>query len=141
MKDTVTTGNCPWCATVRGEGSVTRRLIAESGVGVAWVVDAVEELPPPPDVVAVELVLLPPPPTAGAGVVKARVVDVAAKEDPLLEDSELLFPLVLANAFVAADEIGELEEGVSVACEPLVIAAVRPETLCACVDVPDDDWM
>jgi hypothetical protein len=123
---------------VRGEGTVTKWLIADSGVGVAGVVDAVVE--EPPDAVAVELVaVLPPPPTTGAGVVNARVADVAAKEDPVFEDRELLFPLVLANAFVAVDETGEPEDGVSVVCDPVVIAAVRPETLCACVDVPVDD--
>jgi hypothetical protein len=114
---------------VRGEGTVTKWLIADSGVGVGWVVDAVVE--EPPDAVAVELVaVLPPPPTSGAGVVNARVADVVAKEDPVFDDdSELLFPLVLANAFVGVDEIGEPEDGVSVACDPVVIAAVRPETL------------
>jgi len=131
LKDTVTTGNCPWCAIVRGEGLTIKRLIAESGVGVGEAVDAVGEEPP----------LVPAPPTAGAGVVEERVADVAAKEDPLFDTSDTAFPLVLANAFATvAEEIGDPEDGVSVACDPLVIAAVRPETLCATVDVLDDDW-
>ena len=129
MNETVTTGNCPWCAIVRGEGLTTRRLIAESGVGVVDAVDVVVEEPP----------LVPAPPTAGAGVVEERVADDAAKEDPLFDASETVFPLVLASAFVAV-EMGDPEEGVSVACDPLAIAAVRPETLCATVDVLDDDW-
>jgi len=113
-------------------------LIAESGVGVAEAVDAVVEEPPPaPDVDAVELAV-PAPPTVG---VAESVVDVAAKEDPLFDTSDTAFPLVLANAFATvAEEIGDPEDGVSVACDPLVIAAVRPETLCATVDVLDDDW-
>jgi len=124
---------------VRGEGTFTKWLIADSGVGVAWVVDEVVEEPPPPDAVVL-VAVLPPPPTAGAGVVEARVADVTDKGDPLFDaESELPVPLVLANAFVAVDEIGEAEDGISVACDPVVIAAVRPETLCACVDVPVDD--
>ena len=52
----------------------------------------------------------------------------------------MLFPVVLAKAFVTVtEEIGDPEDGVSVACDPLVIAAVRPETLCASADVPVDD--
>ena len=101
--------------------------------------DAVVEEPPPPDVVVDEFAV-PAPPTAGVGVVTARVVEVAAKEDPLFEDREMLFPVVLAKAFATVtEEIGDPEDGVSVACDPLVIAAVRPETLCACADVPVDD--
>jgi len=116
---------------VRGEGLTTRRLTAESGVGVGEAVDAVVEEPP----------LVPAPPTAGVGVVEERVADDAAKEGPLFDAREAAFPLVLANAFVTvAEEIGDPEDGVSVACDPLVIAAVRPETLCATVDVLDDDW-
>jgi hypothetical protein len=60
LKDTVTTGNCPWCDTVSGDDFVTRRLIAASGTGVAWLVDELEEpelLPDPPAVVPVVPVL------------------------------------------------------------------------------------
>jgi hypothetical protein len=32
-KEIVTTGNCPWCAMLRGLDFFSRRAIAESGIG------------------------------------------------------------------------------------------------------------
>ena len=62
--------------------------------------------------------------------------DDDARADVVDEDRELL--LVFESALLAEEERGEPDVGVSVACDPLLVAAVRPETLCACVDVPAD---
>src|SRR5271156_1139499 len=45
LKDTVTTGNWPWCAMVSGEGFISKCVKAESGTGVGMVL--VEAAPPP----------------------------------------------------------------------------------------------
>src|ERR1700742_1285063 len=45
LKDTVTTGNWPWCAMVSGEGFISKWVNAERGTGVGMVL--VEAEPPP----------------------------------------------------------------------------------------------
>src|ERR1700733_3753913 len=63
LKDTVTTGNWPWCAMVSGEGFISKCVNAESGTGggmvpveaeppeeacpEGWLPDADEEVEPP----------------------------------------------------------------------------------------------
>jgi hypothetical protein len=62
LKDTVTTGNCPWCDIVSGEGFISKCVNAESGTGVGIV--EVEAAPPPdvcPDVWLFETVEVEPP--------------------------------------------------------------------------------
>src|SRR5258708_37872802 len=44
LKDTVTTGNWPWCEMVSGEGFISKCVNAESGTGVGMVL--VEAEPP-----------------------------------------------------------------------------------------------
>ena len=46
-KEMVTTGNCPWCAMVKGLDLFSRRAIAESGIGDDAEGDVPEELPVP----------------------------------------------------------------------------------------------
>src|SRR3984885_11080503 len=46
LKDTVTTGNCPWCAMVSGEGFISKCVKAEGGTGVGMVL---REAAPPAD--------------------------------------------------------------------------------------------
>ena len=115
---------------------MTRRLIADSGIGVACEADELE--PPPEDVIFDAVAALA---NVVVGVVDARlcvvVVDVSA--DEVLEASTL--PFVVVSAVLDVVERAAPEEGVSVDCEPLDCAAVRPETLCACVDVPVEPWM
>jgi hypothetical protein len=101
-------------------------------------VDEVEEpeLPPdPPTLVPVLPVLA----KAVVGVDDASVWTDEVKADVLLEEaSALLLPLVFDNAFDGDEASTDPDVGVSVACDPLVVAEVRPETLCACVDVAVD---
>src|ERR1700733_7548588 len=63
LKDTVTTGNWPWCEMVSGEGFISKCVNAESGTGVGmvlveaeppeeacpevWLLDADEDVEPP----------------------------------------------------------------------------------------------
>lgn len=120
--------------------------MAESGTGVGWVVDELEELEAPPlDPVVVEeepVAALAALANVGVGVVDANdcVVEVTA-EEVLVVASVLPVPLLLASALVGVEEKAEPDEGVKVACDPVVIAPVRPETLCALVEVPVEPWM
>ena len=47
LKETVTTGNCPWWEIVSGDGCISKRVKAESGTGVGMVL--VEAEPPAED--------------------------------------------------------------------------------------------
>ena len=117
---------------------MTRRLIAASGTGVAWLVDEAEEPEPPPELVLVLAEFA----RVVVGVVEASVCTVDVSADVVeVDESELLVADVLASAWVGEDDSGELDEGVRVDCDPLVIADVRPETLCACVEIPLDAWI
>ncbi len=110
--------------------------MAESGIGAGWVVDELEELEPPlldPVVVDEEpVVALAALARVVIGVVDASVcvVDVTA-EEVLVVASVLPVPVLLASALVGVEASAEPDDGVRVACDPVVIAAVRPETLCA----------
>jgi hypothetical protein len=118
-------------------------LMAESGTGVGCVVDELEELeplPPDPDVVDDEFVVALARTIVGVVDASVWVVDVTA-EEVLVVASVLLVPVPLASALVGAEPSGEPDDGVRVACDPEDIAAVRPETLCACVEVPFEPWM
>ena len=117
---------------------MTRRLIAASGTGVAWLVDEAEEPEPPPEFV----VVLAEFARVVVGVVEASDCTVDVRGDVVVVDeSELLVPVVVDSAVVEEVDRGELDEGVRVGCDPLAIAEVRPETLCACVEVPVDPWI
>ena len=124
---------------------MTRRLIAASGTGVAWLVDEAEEPEPPPGPPAddPEVVVVPAEfARAVVGAVEASVCTVDVRADAVVEDeSEPLVAFVLGSALVEEEDRGELDEGVSVGCDPLAIAEVRPDTLCACVEVPFDPWI
>ena len=114
-----------------------RRLIAASGTGVAWLVEA-EVLGAPPELVLVLAEFV----RAVAGDVEASVCTVEVSADVVLEDeSELLMTVVLESGWVGEEASGELDEGVSVPCEPVAIADVRPETLCAWAETPFDSWI
>ena len=77
-----------------------------------------------------------------AGVIDASVCVVEVTAEEVLEvASVLLVPVLLASALVGVAVNADPDEGVRVACDPEDIAAVRPETLCACVEVPFDPWM
>jgi hypothetical protein len=113
---------------VSGDDFVTKLLIAARGTGVAWLVDEVEELEEDPELAPVLAVLA----RAVVGVADASVCtgDVRA-EVPVEEESELLLPLVFDRPLVGVEASAPPDVGVSVACEPLLMADVRPETLCA----------
>jgi len=108
--------------------------MAERGIGVGWVVDELAELEPPlpdPDVVDDELVVAAlARVVVGVADASVWVVDVSAEDVPVVA-SVLLVPVPLARALVGVEASAEPDDGVRVACDPVVIAPVRPETLCA----------
>jgi len=115
---------------------MTKLLMAESGIGVGWVVDELEELEPPlPDPVVVDdepVVMLDALARVVFGVADASVCVAEVNAEELLEVARvLLVPELLASALVGVEASAEPEDGVRVACDPDVIAPVRPETLCA----------
>ena len=107
------------------------RIIAESGVGVAWLVDEVEELDPP------ELVFA----RAVVGFEDASVWVANARAEVTDVESALLAPVVLDKTLVELVGSADPDEGVNVDCVPLVIADALPETLCACAAVPELAWI
>jgi hypothetical protein len=106
--------------------------MAESGIGVGWDVDELEELEPPlpdPVVVVVALAALA---RVVVGVIDASVCVVEVTAEEVLEDaSVLLVPVLFASTLVGVEVNADPDEGVRVACDPDDIAPVRPETLCA----------
>jgi len=130
LKDTVTTGNCPWRDTVRGDCTFTIRLIAASGTGVAWLVDDVElepPLEPPAELVAVLV-------SVGVGVVEASVcveLDDVRADVPFEFERTLVVRLAFDSVVAGEDASAEPDAGMSVACAPLLPTEDRPETLWA----------
>jgi hypothetical protein len=120
LNEIVTTGNCPWWLTVSGEGVVMKRLIAESGTGVASEVELLDELEEVEDASAV------------VGVVEERLFDVCADMPLLVVLGVVVSPGVFVSALTGDDELSPpLEEGFSVVTAPLDADEVRPEVLCA----------
>jgi len=73
------------------------------------------------------------------GVVDASDCVVDEIADVAVFEIELLVPVELESALVEIlVESAEPDDGVSVDCDPLDITDVRPETLCAWVEVPFD---
>jgi len=103
------------------------------------------ELEPPPDAAEEDPALVAALPVLArtvVGVVDASVCPDDVRADVLAEDeSKLLFPVVFDSELVGEAASADPEVGVSVACEPLFMAAVRPETLWAWVEVPVEPWM
>ena len=103
------------------------------------------ELEPPPDPAAEDPELVPALlvlARAVVGVDDASVCADDARAEMLVEDArELLFPVVFDSELIGEEASADPEVGVRVACEPLFKAAVRPETLWACVEVPVEPWM
>jgi hypothetical protein len=132
LKDTVTTGNWPWCETVSGDGSISKWTIADRGTGLVWLVEELEL--EPPDVVVLA--------RAVAGVEDAKVGVADGRAEPLVvAETALLLPVVLANIVAGVVEKDDPEAGVRVDCAPLVATEALPETLWVCVEVPVVAWI
>ena len=139
MNEMVTTGNCPWWLIVKGEGVVTKLLIAERGTGVANEAEELEEDPEPeeplPDALLDEFWLDEERAVVGVDEERLLELEVAAPRVVLFEETVVVFPpvlpVLLVKALTGDDELNPaFDEGLSVLTAPLELEDVRPDVLC-----------
>ena len=147
LKDTVTTGNWPWCEMVRGEGFISKWVKAESGTGVGmmlveaeppaetcpdvWLLDADAEVDPPEvEARAFVGVLVDRLEPVGDAVLDAFVTVLVC----VVNDGEELLPAVEESCVPWVEEEFALEEGVSVVTA-LAAAVLLPEVEAAAAAV------